>query len=158
MNIFVLDYDIDKCAEYHCDRHIVKMITETAQILSSVYYFTDEEYKAPYKLTHINHPCCVWARESLSNWVWLRDLGIALYNEYKYRYNDKMHKAGEVILTLEKPSIPDNGLTKQPQVMPEYCRRMDVVEAYRNYYIQEKQHILKYTRKAIPEWLISIIN
>jgi hypothetical protein len=36
MNIFVLDLDPRRCARYHCDFHVGKMITETAQILSTV--------------------------------------------------------------------------------------------------------------------------
>jgi hypothetical protein len=53
--------------------------------------------------------------------------------------------------------LRDKGLTKFAQAMPEYCRRLDAVEAYRNYYIQEKKHILKYTRREIPEWLIGVV-
>ena len=83
MNIFVLDTDPIKAAQYHADKHVVKMITETAQLLNSTYYFTNEKDKASYKLTHKNHPCSIWARESLDNWVWLKQLGLALYDEYK---------------------------------------------------------------------------
>ena len=156
MNIFVLDYDIDKCAQYHCDKHIVKMITETAQILCSAYYYINQEYLSPYKLSHKNHPCCVWVRESLSNWLWLRDLGIALYEEYKHRYNDKDHKAGDIILGLEIPDLPDIGVTKFAQAMPIQYKNEDVVKAYRDYYIGDKQHLLKYKNRDVPKWLLVI--
>jgi len=153
MNIFVLDYDIKKCAEYHCDKHIVKMITETAQMLCSAYYYTNQENLSPYKLAHKHHPCTVWVRESLSNWLWLRDLGLALYEEYQHRYNNKDHKAGDVILGLEVPNLPDNGLTNFALAMPLEYKNKDVTKAYRDYYIGDKQHILQYTKRDYPEWL-----
>lgn len=153
MNIFILDQDIKKCAEYHCDKHIVKMVLETAQLLCSTYYYTGQENLSPYKLAHKHHPCTVWARQSLSNWLWLRDLGLALYEEYQYRYNNKDHKAGDVILSLETPNLPDIGLTPFPQAMPTEYQREDAIEAYRGYYIGDKAHLLKYTRREFPEWL-----
>jgi len=154
MNIFILDYNHKKNAEYHVDRHVVKMITEEAQLLCSTYYFTNQEYLSPYKLTHKNHPCSVWTRSSLSNWLWLRDLGIALYEEYKFRYGDKDHKSGDIILDLEIPNLPDVGLTEFVQCMPDEYKNKCAVKAYRDYYIGEKQHLLKYTRREIPEWLV----
>ena len=154
MNIFYLDKDIKKCAEYHSDKHVVKMITETAQLLNSVYYFTGENNKAKYKLTHKNNPCAVWVRESLSNWKWLKEFGVALYDEYKYRYNNKTHKAGEVILGLTEPSLMDMGLTEFALAMPKQYRCADPVTAYRSYYIGEKKGIARYTNRDFPEWLL----
>ena len=81
MNIFYLDEDVKKCAEYHCDKHCIKMILETAQLLCGVHWATGGD--APYRLSHKNHPCAIWARESYSNYVWLTDLGFALCNEYQ---------------------------------------------------------------------------
>lgn len=153
MNIFVLDLNVNKCAKYHCDKHVVKMITETAQLLCSAYYFTNESHKSPYKLTHKNHPCAVWVRQSLSNWLWLRDLGLALYDEYKNRYSNKDHKAGDVILGLEVPNLPDKGLTPFAQAMPIEYRNEDVVRAYRAYYLGDKKSILQYKNCEVPEWL-----
>jgi len=152
MNIFVLDLDIKKCAEYHCDKHVVKMLLETSQILCSTYYFTNESHKSPYKLTHKNHPCSLWTRESLSNWLWLRNLGLALYDEYRKRYGNKDHKSGDVILGLDVPNLPDKGLTKFAQAMPIEYRHEDVVKAYRAYYVGEKKDILQY-KGNVPEWL-----
>ena len=130
------------------------MLLESAQLLCSAYYFTNQEHLSPYKLTHKNHPCAVWVRQSLSNWLWLRDLGIALYEEYKYRYDNKDHKAGDVILSLEIPNLPDKGFTKFPQAMPLEYQNKDVVKAYRDYYIGDKKHLLQYKKREIPEWLL----
>lgn len=153
MNIFVLDNNIKKCAEYHCDKHVVKMILESAQMLCSTYYFTSEDYKSPYKLAHKNHPCSIWVRKSLSNWLWLRDLGLALYDEYQYRYGNRDHKAGEVILSLETPILSDIGLTPFAQAIPLEYKDLDAVKAYRKYYIEDKNDLLKYTKRNIPHWL-----
>jgi len=152
MNIFVLDTNIKKCAEYHCDKHVVKMLLETCQILCSTYYYTNESHKSPYKLAHKNHPCTVWARESLSNWLWLRDLGLALYDEYKNRYGNKDHKSGDIILGLDTPNLHNKGLTRFAQAMPVEYRDDDAVRAYRAYYVGEKKDILQY-KGNIPEWL-----
>jgi hypothetical protein len=153
MNIFYLDKNINKCAEYHCDKHVVKMILEYTQILCSVYYYTNGIPNNIYKLTHKNHPCCIWCRESLSNWLWLKDMTLALYDEYKFRYNNKQHKSGELVELLPTPKINNIGITERPQAMPENFRNLDVITAYRNYYRSNKQHILRYTKRDIPEWI-----
>ena len=88
MNIFYLDHDLKKCAEYHVDRHCTKMIIEYAQLLSSAHWMSGGE--APYKLVHKNHPCSIWTRESIDNYRWLCELGIELSKEYTYRYG-KFH-------------------------------------------------------------------
>ena len=152
MNIFVLDNDIKKAAQYHADKHVVKMVLETAQIMSAVVRISgiDEGYR----LTHKNHPCTKWARESLSNWRWLYDLGFWLNIEYRYRYNHSInHKSFDVIDNLPEPDIEDIGLTPFAQAMPEECKDNDAVKAYRAYYIQEKSHLFKWTKRDIPQWI-----
>jgi hypothetical protein len=94
MNIFVLDWDVKKCATYHNDKHVVKMILETAQLLCGVHWSIGSE--APYKLSHKNHPCSVWVRQDLNNYLWLCELGLELCKEYSYRYG-KRHKTQEII-------------------------------------------------------------
>lgn len=41
MNIFYLERDPKIAAEFHCDKHVVKMIVESAQMLSSAHWMTD---------------------------------------------------------------------------------------------------------------------
>ena len=86
MNIFVLDTDIEICSQYHADQHVVKMILESAQMLCTV--LNKNGIRAPYRSTHSNHPCTLWAGASLENWRWLRDLALALNQEYRYRFLD----------------------------------------------------------------------
>ena len=87
MNIFVLDLDPVKAARYQCNKHVVKMVLETAQLLCAPF----EPGVAPYKRSHFNHPSSIWTRSSLSNYHWLIVHGMALCDEYEYRYS-KIHK------------------------------------------------------------------
>ena len=151
MNIFFLDFDTKKCAEYHCDKHVVKMILETAQLLCGVHWINESE--APYKLSHKNHPCSIWVRESLSNYLYLCDLGLELSKEYTYRYG-KRHKSQDIIewCLSNKPIIKDIGFTTPPKAMPDEYKVDDVIESYRNYYVGAKKDFAKWKNRDIPEW------
>ena len=154
MNIFILDYDTKKCAQYHCDKHVVKMILETAQLLCGVHHMTPQVTpQVPYKLSHKNHPCAIWARESLSNYLYLCDLGLELCKEYTYRYG-KRHKSQQVIewCMINKPQIPDIDFTTPPKAMPDEYKVIDVVESYRNYYMGAKKNFAVWKNRNIPEW------
>jgi hypothetical protein len=158
MNIFVLDYNPELAAQYHCDKHVVKMILESAQIVCSV--ANELGIETPYKTTHYNHPCTVWARESRSNMIWLKYLAGYLNDEWQYRYGHmRNHKSYDAILSidLEKlfDSLPAIGLTEFARAMPDYIseQHTDTVEAYRHYYKVEKANLLTYTRAKRPEWL-----
>lgn len=152
MNIFVLDKNVEKCAEYHCDKHVIKMILESAQMMSAVVRLSG--YDIGYKLTHKNHPCTIWARKSLSNYKWLFKLADGLNAEYRYRYNKEVnHKSYDLIKTLPMPEIPDIGLTPFAQAMPEQYRNKNAVKAYRDYYINEKSDFLKWTKRKTPKWI-----
>jgi hypothetical protein len=151
MNIFILDKDIGKCAKAHADKHTVKMILESTQMLCTAVNLTGGT--TPYRTAHKNHPCTIWARESLSNWRWLRDLTLALNDEYKYRYNKSTdHKSAAIAKTLQEPNIPDIGLTPFAQAMPVQYKNNDAVKAYRDYYMGEKQHIAQWTNRQKPSW------
>jgi hypothetical protein len=154
MNIFLLDTDTRKCAQYHCDKHVVKMILETAQLLCGVHHMTDQVTdQVPYKLSHKNHPCAIWSRESLSNYLYLCDLGLELCREYTYRYG-KRHKSQDVIewCIVNKPNIVDKGFTEPARAMPDEYKVDSIVESYRNYYIGEKSKIAVWKNREIPEW------
>jgi len=155
MNIFLLDWDVKKCAEYHCDKHVVKMILETAQLLCGVHHITDQVAdQVPYKLSHKNHPCSIWARESLTNYLYLTELGLALSEEYTYRYGKK-HKSLAAIewCVTNKAQICDKGLTTPALAMPEEYKVNDVIQSYRNYYKGAKQQILKWKKREVPLWV-----
>jgi len=155
MNIFFLDFDTKKCAEYHCDKHVVKMILETAQLLCGVHWVTG--FEAPYKLSHKNHPCAIWTRTSLSNYLYLCDLGLELCKEYTYRYGKK-HKSQDVIewCLVNKPNIHDVDFTTPPLAMgDEFKIGCDVIESYRNYYIEGKKDIVSWKNREVPKWFLN---
>jgi len=151
MNIFILDNDVKKCAQYHVDKHVLKMVVETSQLLCGVHWVLGSE--APYKLSHKNHPCAIWARESLSNYVYLCELGLELCNEYTYRYG-KRHKSLDVILwcIINRPNIPDKGFTEPAKAMPDEYKVDDVVQSYRNYYMGAKSGFAVWKMRDIPHW------
>jgi hypothetical protein len=153
MNIFFLDYDTKKCAEYHVDKHVVKMILETAQLLCSAHWVNNSQ--APYKLAHKNHPCSIWVRKSLSNYLYLCELGLELGNEYTYRYGKK-HKSVEVIewCLLNRPNISDIGFTDPAMAMPDEYKTKSVIESYRNYYRGAKIGFATWKNRPAPTWFL----
>lgn len=150
MNIFILDKDMKLSAKYHCDSHVNKMILECTQILCTTLWVTGQE--APYRKTHENHPCCVWARKSLSNWLWLQQFVEALHQEKIYR-TGKGHKSAEIAKLLPTPNISDGGLTAFTQAMPDKYKNKDVIKAYRKYYNCDKKHLARWTNRPIPYWM-----
>lgn len=151
MNIFVLDLNPVLAAQMQCDKHVVKMCLETAQMLSTI-------AGGPYKPTHVNHPCTVWARTTDNNFVWLYEHGIALCNEYKHRYG-KVHKCMNVILNNIiahcASSLPSGPLTPFAQAMPEELKHEDAVKAYRDYYHQKSKVVdMRWTKRPIPDWFV----
>ena len=153
MNIFVLDTDQAKCARYHCDQHVVKMILESAQILCTV--LSKKGLETPYRPTHTSHPCVLWAEESCSNFRWLLRLAECLNDEYKYRYNrSEDHESINVVKQISQFKYEDTGLTEFAQAMPEKYRLPgDAVTAYRRYYAGEKMSFARWTRRRRPTWL-----
>lgn len=154
MNIFFLDRDPEKCAQAHCDKHVVKMILEYAQLLCSAHHVLGSGTSEMYKPTHKNHPSAVWVRESTAHYDWLYGLWLQLRNEYTFRYG-KEHASGRLWRELfHSPKMDwDGWIGDPPQVMPEELRGEDAVEAYRLYYAREKLGIAKYTRREMPDWL-----
>ena len=150
MNIFILDKDPKTAAKNHCDKHVVKMILVTAQMLCTAHWETGGQ--APYRATHKNHPCTKWARENSTNYLWLCKLGMELCYEYTSRYG-RRHKTQQHIEWLFKniPNIPDGELTEWPQAMPDTYKNKNVVEAYRQYYKGDKAQIATW-KKNIPKW------
>jgi hypothetical protein len=154
MNIFFLDEDVKKCAQYHVDKHVVKMILETAQLLCGVHHVTTHDTShVPYKLSHKNHPCSIWCRESLSNYLYLCELGLELSKEYTYR-SGKRHKSQYVIewCLINKPNIPDIEFTEPAKAMPDEYKVKSVVESYRNYYVGAKSGFAIWKNREKPFW------
>ena len=156
MNIFALSNRAEEAARWHCDRHVVKMPLESAQILSTVVRGLGGE--ARYKPTHKNHPCTLWAGECSGNYEWLVQLGLALCDEYFFRYGNakgKRHSSEKVIRELQ---LPPPALRIAPRgafalAMPDEYKQADAVESYRAYYRGEKQHLHSWKNRQPPVWL-----
>ncbi len=161
MNIFFLSWSPKQAAEFHCDKHVVKMIIETAQLLYSAHWLLHPEGLPPtaYKLAHKNHPCSIWVRESLTNYLWLCSLGIWLCKEYTFRYK-KVHKTEQHIhwLIAHPPiNIPIIGFTEPAKAMPDEYKKGDVIESYKLFYFEskfKKRQIVNYTEREWPNFLL----
>jgi hypothetical protein len=154
MNIFVLDQDPILAAEAQCDQHVVKMTVETAQLLCAAF----DPGVAPYRRTHANHPCSLWTRQTAGNFLWLVEHGMALADEYTYRFNGKTHASREVILWCLNHfdlALFDHSdeVTPFAQAMPDEFRHIDPVAAYRAYYAGSKVRFATWTKgRPAPTW------
>ena len=180
MNIFYLHDSPKISAQMHCDKHVVKMCTEYAQLLSTAHRVLDGEKYIDstsgrniqrwrmhnkselllYKASHVNHPSAVWTRETNQNYEWLAIQWVYLLQEYHYRYG-KDHGAGKLRFVLM--NIPYNiditsNWSDPPPAMPSECivtdefGFVDIVNSYRNYYIQKKSMFAKWTKRETPDW------
>ena len=155
MNVFVLDRDPTIAAQSQCDKHVVKMPLETAQLLCTTHHVLGNHDSSLYKPTHANHPCTIWARASRANYLWLFKHFEALNDEYFFRYY-KNHLSWRKLrdILCEPPSgLHGDELTPFAQAMPDEYKHADAVEAYRAYYINDKAPLLKYTKRVKPNWL-----
>lgn len=172
MNIFYLSNDPAECAQYHCDRHVVKMIIEYCQLLSLAIWVNDPNqaaklhedkciYNAPNlkgRHAHINHPSAIWVRSSRSHFDWLYKMTEELGREYQFRYgykSDKQHLSITKCHAHLKSNehFPERGWIDPPQCMPDECKDPDAITAYRKYYQDEKISFVSYTRRPPPFWL-----
>lgn len=176
MNIFVVDENPYTAAHDLCDKHVVKMIVETAQMLSTAHRVIDGTQTirvtaSNRKIKHwvhpnpemdevlclptmVNHPCTAWSMKNDSNYLWLWDHGMGLLGEYTKRYG-KVHSMQELYgyyLLTAPEKIPNGKLTPFAQAMPEQYRCDNAVTAYRNYYIGEKKRFAKWSRSQVPLW------
>ena len=153
MNIFVLSLDPILAAEDLCDKHIVKMCLETAQLLSTAARMCGAETDDLYKSTHVNHPCSIWARSSRVNYRWLLLHGDAIGHEFARRYG-KIHKSALVIQRARDfvELLPDTPMTDFAVAMPDQYKSSCPVESYRRYYAAEKKRIARWAHSFSPDW------
>lgn len=155
MNLFVLDTDPYEAARFHCDKHVVKMTLEAAQLLSTAHRLNGNAYPQVYKSTHIHHPCTKWVCKSSANYQWGYEYFRCLAAEYTYRY-DKIHKSWHklgILLSNTPNLIPIDDLTPFALAMPDKYKQADPVKSYRAYYIGDKSRMFKFTHRRIPHWI-----
>ena len=176
MNIFYLDPDPKICAEMHVSKHVVKMIIEYAQLMSTAHRLLDGSpyldktangrsikrwrLEEPFetimmKASHINHPSAVWTRVSKQNYLWLNRMWHHLCKEYTHRYG-KIHavekRMAEALYVWPK-NIPDIPFTGPTPAMPDDVKIAgDSLASYRNYYNKNKTHLASWKNRNVPEW------
>jgi hypothetical protein len=177
MNIFYLHADPALCAQQHVNKHVVKMVLEYAQLLSTAHRLLDgvetfnatasgrfiKRWQLPderdgllYSATHSQHPSALWTRASRENYQWLHRLFVCLLNEYTFRY-DKIHATARLITPLQTPPnhSQSHGFTEPTPAMPdEYKVAGDVVQSYRNYYQGSKSHLFAWKNRTAPDWIV----
>ena len=164
MNIFFLHHDPAKAASYVYDKHKVKMILESAQMLCTAHHvFGNSEQKlhVPYKQAHLNHPSTIWCRTSIPNYMWLYDHMIALGKEYTKRYGKEhltINKCRDFLAT-PPANITSYEWTDPPQCMPDEYKMANAIHGYWRYYIIDKRKICNknekpYTHDTVPREVI----
>lgn len=177
MNIFYLHNDPKTCAQQHVDKHVVKMILEYGQLLSTAhrildgvlsngvsasgrkrtsYVLQDSRDSVLYSATHANHPSARWARLGEQNYRWLFTLFCELLDEYTYRYG-KQHATSRLLTTLARP--PKNIKMDEPfsaplLAMPDEFKVDCAIQSYRNYYNGGKSHMFKWKNRPTPDWIV----
>jgi hypothetical protein len=171
MNIFVTDKDPYKAAKNLCDKHVSKMIVETAQMLANCFSLeTLEAQDCPRsqkgnarKHSYSKHPCTIWAAKTKSNMIWLTRHGLAMSREKKFR-TDKVHFSEQFIkwcmFNMHRSTVPAGPLTEFAVAISQdqKCRThprfdtLSIVEKYREYYNHDKSRFAKWTKREAPSW------
>tara|TARA_B100000424_G_scaffold161965_1_gene124072 strand:+ start:84 stop:620 length:537 start_codon:yes stop_codon:yes gene_type:complete len=178
MNIFYLHKEPEVSARLHCDKHVVKMIIEYAQMLSTAHRMVDGEqyyglskngrriarWRHPnsnlenvlYKASHINHPSAVWVRENAIQYQYMYDLFVALCDEYTYRYG-KVHMTDSKlrdVLNNIPDKMPLGDWREPPQAMPDDVKSESSLDAYHKYYREYKKSFAKWTNREVPQFML----
>ena len=152
MNIFYLHECPDKAARLQYNKHVVKMILESAQMLCTAHHCYGDKYQVenvPYKQAHLNHPSTIWTRRSKSTYMWLYNHMIALGDEYKKRYG-KTHLSitkCKDFLAIPPRHIQGDDWCQPPQAMPDEYKTECSIQAYWNYYIGEKHVVVNHNKE-----------
>ena len=182
MNIFYLDPDPKTCAEMHVNKHVVKMIIEYAQLMSTAHRILDgQEYidktangrnikrwrmadsefeTRLYKASHVNHPSGVWCRANKENYIWLNRMWHYLMIEYTHRYG-RQHETSKLsdLLYLTPKNIPNGSFYEPTPAMPDECKVPgDSLASYHKYYVERKNHFAVWTKRETPTWYKEMID
>lgn len=162
MNIFALDKNPVQAAKWQCNKHVIKMIVESCQMMCGVYHAQGIE--APYKKTHFNHPCSKWSRSSYYNFLWLIEHTYALCAEYTERYK-RVHKSQAIVdwceenswqLKFDKEELEPFALAinedSKCRLLPEFDEG-DPISCYRLFYKHDKSHLHAWKQNK-PSWIL----
>ena len=164
----------------HCNKHVVKMIIEYAQLMSTAHRMIDgteyndlsingrriKRWRHPelddvlMKASHVHHPSNVWVRQCNENYQWLYHMWLFLTKEYTHRYG-KTHACARLIPILRciPKNIPRGEFTEPTPAMPDECKiANNSLASYHKYYIEKKVRFAKWTNREAPLWYSNAIN
>jgi hypothetical protein len=177
LNIFFLSNEPTDCATQHVDKHVVKMVLEYGQLMSTAHrvldgvpytgktvnnrniqrwLLEDEREQHIWKASHVKHPSGIWVRASITHYRWLFSLWVELLKEYTYRY-DKVHSAERMKVWFETPpnNIPIKGWLSDPTpAMPDEYKVPNAIHSYRNYYTGAKKSFASWKKREVPSWFV----
>lgn len=157
MNIFIPDPDPCLSAVQLADKHIVKMVTETAQILCTALAERGAAIEGLYRPTHRKHPCVVWAGATRADFDWAVAHGLALATEYTHRYG-RTHGSMSMIERARtyRHLIPEGPLRPFALAMDTDLQdNLDPHGSYRRYLCRKYTawgNGAKWTRRDPPAW------
>jgi hypothetical protein len=158
MNHFILDSDMKKSAEYHVDKHVLKMGIEATQMCSTALGL-EFGVALGYSPVYVNHPLVKWTAFSYENWQWMVRYAQSMFDEYQYRWH-REHASAVVLADLcnwvnQEVRVKKwkYGLTPFHLAVAQEQKGLEPVEAYRAYYIKYKARLFKWTARDIPYWI-----
>lgn len=178
MNIFILSHQTDfdlhikEQARSHCDKHVIKMITESVQMLSTaLVQATDKRILALPQLpataaAYAKHPCTLWTGASLHNFVYLAHLALALCDEKLHRwplngahiYHPWIKHLCEALPSYwEVPdsfpiAIPDN--PQATKLTGVNVNLQTAADLYQRHYATHKASFASWKNRAMPVWFL----
>jgi hypothetical protein len=160
MNLFFLDDNPLLAARMHSDKHVGKMLVETAQMLSTGLRLAGHDIG--YRVAYRNHPMTIWVRSGAENFAWAYALARGLAEEFEYRFGRRHKTADQLGAMLTgadwRASFGTAPLMPVPLCMPaEYKIASDPVACYRALYRGEKAYFAKYTRRPAPEFMRDVM-
>ena len=150
MNIFYLDESPVTAAKVQYNKHVVKMILESAQMSCAAHHVLGSSVDIPYKLAHKNHPSTIWVRQNSIHYDWLYFHMQALGFEYTKRYGKEHMSITKCRhLHVHPENIPHEPFMQPPQCMPDEYKDKCSIKAYWNYYIGEKHIVANPNKEKI---------
>ena len=180
MNRFIIEASPTACAKSLCDSHVVKMVLEEGQMLSTVHRVVDgkeitgktksgrnqKQWVLPdkredtlYKACHVNHPCTIWARETTANYKWAASFFEEVAKEYTWRYSRQHMTHSKLNRLIKNPPNnidPSLELTPFPLAMgaaPHCIDKANPIQSYRDYYFFKRDSFnMRWTKRDKPSW------
>ena len=180
MNIFALSRCPVESAQQMLNKHVVKMPTETCQMLHTNALFNEFADRYGYEPTlrrlkeyheetesilmkpaMLNHPSTIWARQNVHNTLWLYNHGLALCEEFTERYGKEHGSFSRILQTpidfdateflATPPLIAMFDEYRIPNKYGEHCWDY-VIDSYRHYYLEGKWKFAEWRNDRKPSW------